>query len=135
MIARPGRWVICGPPASGKSTYVRARARPGDLVWDLDAVASLVGYGGAVLPRGRRLPWPVAKAALVMRDALVEWLAVTDTIGDARVFVIISDMTAARECAHQIGGQVVAMPGRDEPPAAGTSWRWRDAARHEGAVT
>ena len=32
-------WLICGPPASGKSTYVRANARKGDLVIDLDTIA------------------------------------------------------------------------------------------------
>lgn len=32
--------VVCGPPGSGKSTYVRTRARSHDLVLDLDVIAS-----------------------------------------------------------------------------------------------
>lgn len=32
--------IVCGPPASGKSTYVRNHAAPGDLVIDLDVIAS-----------------------------------------------------------------------------------------------
>lgn len=32
--------IVCGPPASGKSTYVRNHAAPNDLVIDLDVIAS-----------------------------------------------------------------------------------------------
>ncbi len=32
--------IVCGPPASGKSTYVRERAGPCDLVIDLDVIKS-----------------------------------------------------------------------------------------------
>ncbi|MGV1682926.1 HNH endonuclease [Sphingopyxis sp. NJF-3] len=31
--------IICGPPASGKTTYARDRAKPGDIVIDLDAIS------------------------------------------------------------------------------------------------
>ena len=32
--------IVCGPPASGKSTYIRDRAGPDDLVIDIDMIAS-----------------------------------------------------------------------------------------------
>ncbi|MFC7892694.1 AAA family ATPase [Streptomyces sp. NPDC057381] len=32
-------YVICGPPASGKSSWIAARARPTDIVIDLDRIA------------------------------------------------------------------------------------------------
>jgi 5-methylcytosine-specific restriction protein A len=32
--------IVCGPPASGKSSYVARHAQPGDLVIDLDVIAS-----------------------------------------------------------------------------------------------
>jgi 5-methylcytosine-specific restriction protein A len=38
-------WLICGPPASGKSTYVSANARKGDIVIDVDAIAREYGMG------------------------------------------------------------------------------------------
>jgi 5-methylcytosine-specific restriction protein A len=38
-------WLICGPPASGKSTYVRANAGKGDIVIDMDAIAREYGMG------------------------------------------------------------------------------------------
>jgi 5-methylcytosine-specific restriction protein A len=34
--------IVCGPPAAGKSTYVRDRAGPGDLVIDLDVIKSQI---------------------------------------------------------------------------------------------
>jgi 5-methylcytosine-specific restriction protein A len=37
--------LVCGPPASGKSTLVRARAGPDDVVVDLDAIAREFGFG------------------------------------------------------------------------------------------
>ena len=35
--------LVCGPPASGKSTYVDANSKPGDVVIDLDAIRRKVG--------------------------------------------------------------------------------------------
>ncbi|WP_312529475.1 HNH endonuclease [Paracoccus sp. (in: a-proteobacteria)] len=35
--------IVCGPPASGKTTWVRDRARPGDKVIDLDEIKLRVG--------------------------------------------------------------------------------------------
>ncbi|WP_112469425.1 AAA family ATPase [Streptomyces triticisoli] len=32
-------YVICGPPAAGKSSWIAARARPTDIVIDLDRIA------------------------------------------------------------------------------------------------
>jgi hypothetical protein len=38
--------IVCGPPASGKSTLVRGRARPEDLVLDLDVIAAALSGQG-----------------------------------------------------------------------------------------
>jgi broad-specificity NMP kinase len=35
--------VVTGPPCSGKSTYVRERAKPGDIVIDFDTLAQALG--------------------------------------------------------------------------------------------
>jgi 5-methylcytosine-specific restriction protein A len=37
--------LICGPPAAGKSTYVRDHAAPADIVIDLDTIARQLGMG------------------------------------------------------------------------------------------
>jgi predicted kinase len=51
--------LVCGPPASGKSTYVRVHAKTGDTVLDLDEIAAYFG-----LRRG----WPSTHFALVLRE-------------------------------------------------------------------
>lgn len=38
--------VVCGAPCSGKSTYVARRAKPADLVIDLDVIASTIAESG-----------------------------------------------------------------------------------------
>ena len=35
--------VVTGPPCSGKTTYVRSRAKPGDIVIDFDTMAQAFG--------------------------------------------------------------------------------------------
>lgn len=56
--------LVCGPPASGKSTYVKKRAASTDIVIDLDLIARERGYGRdrpattvrpVLLERNRRL--------------------------------------------------------------------------------
>lgn len=47
--------IVCGPPASGKSRYVRDRAGPRDLVVDLDDIAS--GMSGQPLHAWSRTQW------------------------------------------------------------------------------
>lgn len=36
--------VVCGPPGSGKSTYVQARAGPKDMVLDLDVIRARISH-------------------------------------------------------------------------------------------
>ena len=36
--------LVCGPPASGKTTYVRNNMVPGDMVVDLDAIMQAISF-------------------------------------------------------------------------------------------
>ena len=58
--------VITGPPCSGKSTYVREHARPGDLIVDFDIIAQALGSHDAYETDGI-----VLKAAVYARKAAV----------------------------------------------------------------
>jgi len=110
-MARTGRRrvVVSGPPGSGKSTWVRARARRGDLVWDLDAVASVIGGPPLSDARRSRLSPLVLRAALAMREALLGVVEAARDLGDAYAFVIVSDHDDAARCAARLKADLVAI--------------------------
>lgn len=62
--------IVCGPPASGKTTWVRSHAGPDDLVIDLDMIASeLAGSKTHGWDRDTYL-----NAALYRRNDMLGWL-------------------------------------------------------------
>lgn len=81
--------VVTGPPCSGKSTLVRERRRPVDLVLDTDAIAHSLGYPD------EQITWTlehVARdAARVARIALLDW--VLDGPLDAAVWIVATSPT------------------------------------------
>lgn len=87
--------LVCGPPGSGKTTYVRERAQRGDLILDLDELMSaLSGQPWYEAPR-EILPF-----ALAARDAVLERL--NHPHGIRRVWVISSVASKAdRESLRQ----------------------------------
>ena len=121
---RPRRWVVCGPPASGKSTWVRERIRKGDIVWDLDRVAdALVGPG--LLPR----PEYIVSLLIAIRQAVFTWLG-RDV--HASVYVIVTDKAAAEAAAIELGAELVELKvaeaelarRRSTRRADRTEWAW-----------
>lgn len=58
--------VITGPPCSGKTTYARQHAKPGDLIIDFDAIAQALGS-----PVRHGHDDTYRKAALDARDAAI----------------------------------------------------------------
>ena len=97
----PGeRFVITGPSGCGKTTWVHERARPGDIVFDLDHIAQVVTN----IPRFPR-PLDATKALLAMRDGLLTWLETATVLVHA--FVIVTDAQEAQEIARRINARVV----------------------------
>lgn len=94
------RFIVCGLPGVGKSTWVREKARPGDFVWDVDAVAA-VCFGMPNYPR----PECVAKALGAMRAAALRTASTID--GD--VFVIEAEQSKAEALQRDIGGEVIVL--------------------------
>lgn len=101
------RYVVTGAPASGKSTWVRERARPGDIVWDMDLAASALCMAD-LYPR----PMPVVMALLAMRDALIDHLA--SVPHECPVYLIVTDPDDASAIASVIGAELVTMPTTEE---------------------
>ena len=96
------RVVVCGPPASGKTTWVSDNAEPGDLVFDWDALATCLF--------GRR-PWQSTKSdgfvLSMLRDQLISYLQLN--AGNSNVFIIISDYENAGVVARRLSGSVQVM--------------------------
>ena len=63
--------VICGPPCSGKSTYVREHAQDGDVLVDYDAIAQALGQKESHKARIAATDQNIA--AFIARRAVIEW--------------------------------------------------------------
>lgn len=103
-------FVVTGPPAAGKSTWVQANARTGDITIDFDALAcTLTPPHGSQHDHTQHVK-TVTKAA---RQAAID--ASLRLIADTNVYVIHStpsDQTLTRYKA--LGAQVIVIdPGRD----------------------
>lgn len=83
--------VIIGPPCSGKTHHARTHARPGDVVIDLDAIATALtvtddehvrpAHITAIARRARRA---AMQAALPMSDRVDVWLIDSAPTTEAR---------------------------------------------------
>lgn len=77
-VAVPRVVLVCGPPCAGKTTYVRARAQPNDLVLDQDVIgAKAMTAALARLParRGDGTAWVIrCSPGKARRTALAERL-------------------------------------------------------------
>jgi hypothetical protein len=101
--------VVTGPPAAGKTTWVAERARHGDVVIDLDALAAALTPGGD----GHRHPRPVLRCAQRARQAAID--EALRHCRDTDVYVIHTQPSAramARYTEH--GARVIVRdPGRE----------------------
>ncbi len=102
--------VVTGPPAAGKSTWVMAHAKPGDIVIDYDRIAQALTAEGADTHRHGRAVKRVTYKAW--------WAAITEALPlSARcdVYVIHSTPNAEALARYkQHGARIVPVdPGRD----------------------
>ena len=120
-------YLITGPPASGKTTWVREHAQPGDITIDYDTIAQVLSPHLDTHDHPKHVQ-AVTKAA---RQAAID-AAVTVTDGDVYV---IHGMPSARltEKYRALGAQVVTIdPGEDIVLArckAERPWRMTQAAK------
>lgn len=134
--------LICGPPASGKTTYARAHAGPDDLVVDLDAIVAELSGGPmhgwsrerwlhpALFKRNDILgslsrPSAYAHCWLIISAAKPEhrqWWA--DTLRNASIIVL---ETPEAECIRRAATD----PSRDPKATADAiaSWWWNYGRR------
>jgi len=96
------KYVVCGSPCSGKSTWVNERRNPGDLVFDWDEIASVV------LGRNNH-DWRREDASVIsyLRSSICDYLK--DNHIDADVYFIVCMKDSAQKIAEEIDGEVISM--------------------------
>ncbi|RYG88029.1 MAG: hypothetical protein EON59_05695 [Alphaproteobacteria bacterium] len=104
--------IVCGPPCSGKTTYVHERANPGDVVIDLDEIQE------AIEPRFRH--WSDHTDGQLLNKAIRTRNAMLGALSRAtsgKAFLIVSAPNKAERdwWASQTGGNVTLLdPGPAE---------------------
>ena len=136
--------VITGPPCSGKSTYARQHAKPGDIIVDFDTIAQALG--SPVTHGHDRQFWKVAieartaaiKAAIAQcRQGATAWVVDSRPTEQARQAYLkaggrIVDLTELREELHRRAAEDrppswharidTFLDGRDPQPRSVTRW-------------
>lgn len=94
--------VVTGPPCSGKSTYVRTHARPGDVIIDFDTMAQAFGS-----PTPHDHSQATRHVTIMARRAAIA-AAVTVTAVD--VWIVDCNISRERLTAYQrVGARIVGL--------------------------
>lgn len=106
-------YVIMGPPCSGKSTWALERARPGDVVIDLDRIA--VALSGSGAPTHGH-DGAVDRCAWAARNAVMDRMAEERLYEDTDVYLIHScPSVPTRNKYRRAGAELVTLdPGQEE---------------------
>lgn len=122
-------YLITGPPASGKSTYVREHAQHGDITIDYDALANALGPVG---PDPHDHPDAIKAVTKAARQAAIDTAL---TMASEHDVYVIHSMPSARLIAHyqDHGAQIITIdPGQTTVLArckAERPWRIGQAAK------
>lgn len=102
--------VVTGPPGGGKSTYIRERAQPGDVVIDLDRLALALTTEGT---EHHAYPKHVTTVAVSARRAAID--CALQLPSDTHVWIIETQPTQqADERYREAGAEIVLCdPGRE----------------------
>lgn len=121
--------IVCGPPGSGKTTYVRERAHRGDLIIDLDFIFAAISG----LPLYDK-PVGLLNVALEVKDFLIAKLRGQSGINRAWIVTGGAARAEREEIARKTGGRVIvlAVPAHEclariskDDRRVGTSEAWQ----------
>jgi predicted kinase len=126
-------YVITGPPCAGKSTWVRERAKPGDVVVDLDRIA--LALTSEDTPH-HEYPRHIRKLAVACRTVAVGYALAYSRTGDSYVIHAKpsgkqkSTYVRARAQFVELSAPIEELMRRaaeQRPPwVAGMIWSWWD---------
>jgi predicted kinase len=117
--------VVAGPPCSGKSTYVRERAQPGDVVIDFDVLAQAFG---SERPHDHNAH--VRKVTMLARRAAI-WAAVQEHLRGATVWIVDGQPTERRVRLYEGAHATVVTLGGSTEELHRRAARERPARWHE----
>ncbi|MBC6464268.1 hypothetical protein [Actinomadura alba] len=101
---------MIGPPAAGKTTYVLAHARPGDVIVDYDRIANALTCGDA---DSHRHPEPVQRVAHRARTAAIREALKQSTRTDVWIIHTQPQPDTLAEYATYRAKVITIDPGRD----------------------
>lgn len=119
------RWIVAGPPCSGKSAFVKDRAGAGDLIYDYDALMGAM-TGQSLHEHEERIRLYV----LAARDAIVEALAKNPDQG-AWIITATHKAGELRELRQALGAGVILLMVDPEEAHRRCTEAGRPAAWHE----
>lgn len=105
--------IVTGPPCGGKSTYINERAKPGDIVIDMDRIALALTTEGT---EPFTYSDTIRRVAFKARQAAVtEALLVAQGERYQNVFIIHTDPSPDQRAAYRaMGGRIVECdPGKE----------------------
>jgi hypothetical protein len=126
--------LVCGPPASGKTTYVERHKQAGDIVIDLDAIASAMAgsgmhdwgvkwLGGAVRKRNAMLADLHKPEAKRYRMA---WLIATEPKAEHRQWWVdrlgVTEVVVVATDAATCEARMLTLPGRSSRCGGASTW-------------
>jgi hypothetical protein len=119
--------ILCGPPCSGKTTYIQERAGPGDMVIDLDGI--MMRLDPSYRHWSGMLTQDLFNKAIRVRNSLLGSLDRRDR-GQAW-FIVSAPTKAERDWWHRkLGGEMILLhPGADECKRRALQRGTPDAAR------
>lgn len=100
--------VVIGPPASGKSTYVKQNAQPGDIIIDYDALANTLA---GAQPANHQHPQHIKNVTKAARQAAID----TAIKQDATTWLIHSNPAKSTLAKYREQGATIHTidPGKD----------------------
>lgn len=106
--------IVTGPPCGGKSTYITDRAKPGDIIVDMDRIAlALTAEGTAPFTYSQRIRQVAERARAA---AVTEALIVAQGERYQNVYIIHTDPSPDQRAYYRaMGGRIIECnPGREE---------------------
>ena len=99
-------YIVDGPPGSGKTTYVQKQKQPGDIVMDLDLIASALQGDTIAHPDYN----PVMEVVLSVREAIYNAIeARQGKWKNAYIIISTPDKRVVNELANRLNGKVISL--------------------------